>query len=723
MGATNMGKGYLNSKSCFSLNCCFSSNWCFNPILFKTPLTSKDGISSSMGLSDFFENADENFLSENGSVYDIQSSSNNPISRSNNHYPHGEINNRSGSSEPFPDLGIHMPSGGDSSYIGDTGNGASSFEKGGTCDESGEFNLPNPAKGNDLPLRGDSKDQKSTDGDPALGDSKNQKPKDNDSNRTHSADSDSAHSADSDSAHSADSNQTQPPLRGTPPHIAALWVQCEDCLGLNYKRFLKDRNNMCEHCPYHFKMNSPERIEFLIDPNTWDPIDEDMASPDPDPYESDSKEDHFSEDEDPIGFDLEKDTFSEDPSEWDSEEDTFSEDEDPIGFDLEEDTFSEDEDPIGFDLEKDTFSEDPSEWDSEEDTFSEDEDPIGFDLEEDTFSEDEDPIGFDLEKDTFSEDPSEWDSEEDTFSEDEDPIGFDLEEDTFSEDEDPIGFDLEKDTFSEDPSEWDSEEDTFSEDEDPIGFDLEEDTFSEDEDPIGFDLEKDTFSEDPSEWDSEEENFSKDPSEWDSEEEKGKSYEDRLDSYRRKTGLNEAVQTGVGQLNGIPAAFGIMEFEFMGGSMGSVVGEKIARLVEYATNQSLPLVIVCASGGARVQEGSLSLMQMAKISSALLDYDQSNNKLLYISILASPTTGGVTASFGTLADIIIAEPNSYIAFAGKRVIEETLKEPIPEGSQEAEPLFEKGILDLIIPRKLLKDVLTEFLKFHGLNPLNSNSIK
>nr|YP_009447124.1 acetyl-CoA carboxylase carboxyltransferase beta subunit [Adenocalymma peregrinum]ATY48401.1 acetyl-CoA carboxylase carboxyltransferase beta subunit [Adenocalymma peregrinum]AVM84182.1 acetyl-CoA carboxylase carboxyltransferase beta subunit [Adenocalymma pubescens] len=593
MGATNMGKGYLNSKSCFSLNCCFSSNWCFNPILFKTPLTSKDGISSSMGLSDFFENADENFLSENGSVYDIQSSSNNPISRSNNNYPHGEINNRSGSSEPFPDPGIHMPSGGDSNHIGDTGNGASSFEKGGTCDESGEFNLPNPAKGNDLPLRGDSKDQKSTDGDPALGDSKNQKPKDNDSDPTHSDDSDQTHLYGSDPAHSDDSNQTHLVLRATPPHIAALWVQCEDCLGLNYKRFLKYRNNMCEHCPYHFKMNSPERIEFLIDPNTWDPIDEDMASPDPDPYESDSKEDNFSED-----------TF-----EWYSE--------------------------------KDNFSKDPSEWDSEEDNFL------------------EDPFEWFSEEGNFSKDPSEWYSEEDN--------------------------------FSEERSEWDSEEDN--------------------------------FSEDPSEWDSEEGNFSKDPSEWDSEEEKGKSYEDRLDSYRRKTGLNEAVQTGVGQLNGIPAAFGIMEFEFMGGSMGSVVGEKIARLVEYATNQSLPLIIVCASGGARVQEGSLSLMQMAKISSALLDYDQSNNKLLYISILASPTTGGVTASFGTLADIVIAEPNSYIAFAGKRVIEELLKEPVPEGSQEAEPLFEKGILDLIIPRKLLKDVLTEFLKFHSLNPLNSNSIK
>nr|YP_009446868.1 acetyl-CoA carboxylase carboxyltransferase beta subunit [Adenocalymma cristicalyx]ATY48146.1 acetyl-CoA carboxylase carboxyltransferase beta subunit [Adenocalymma cristicalyx] len=586
-----MAKGYLSSKCYFSLNCCFSSNWCFNPILFKTRLTSKDGIRSSMGLSDFFEKTSENFLSDNGSVYDIQSSSNNPISRSNNNYPHGEINNRSESSKPFPDLGIHMPSGGDRSDIGDNGNGASFFEKGRTCDESGESDALNPAEGNDLPLREDSKDQKSTDGDPALGDSKDQKPKDNDwdgwddsddsddsdgwvdwdgwhhnglddSEETHPYDSDdsdqrksddsdqrksddsddsdqrkSDDSDDSDQSKSDDSHDSNPThvcRVGTPPHIAALWVQCEDCLGLNYRRWLKERNNLCEHCPYHFKMNSPERIKFLIDLETWDPIDEDMASPDPDPYESDSKEDN---------------------------------------------------------------------------------------------------------------------------------------------------------------------------------------------DRSESDLKENYFSEDRSESDSEEDNFLKDPSEWDLEEEKGKSYEDRLDSYRKKTGLNEAVQTGAGQLYGFPAAFGIMEFEFMGGSMGSVVGEKIARLVEYATNQSLPLVIVCASGGARMQEGSLSLMQMAKISSALLDYDESENKLLYTSILASPTTGGVTASFGTLADIVIAEPNSYIAFAGKRVIEETLKEPIPEGSQEAEPLFEKGILDLIIPRKLLKDVLIEFLKFHDFNPLNFNSIK
>nr|YP_010847137.1 acetyl-CoA carboxylase carboxyltransferase beta subunit [Fockea multiflora]WEV91436.1 acetyl-CoA carboxylase carboxyltransferase beta subunit [Fockea multiflora] len=223
---------------------------------------------------------------------------------------------------------------------------------------------------------------------------------------------------------------------------------------------------------------------------------------------------------------------------------------------------------------------------------------------------------------------------------------------------------------------------------------------------------------DPDTWHPmDEDMISLDPIEFHSEEE---SYKDRIDSYQTKTGLPEAVQTGIGQLNGIPVAVGVMDFEFMGGSMGSVVGEKITRLIEYATNQFLPLIIVCASGGARMQEGSVSLMQMAKISSALYDY-QSNKKLFYVSILASPTTGGVTASFGMLGDIIIAEPNAYIAFAGKRVIEQTLNKTVPEGSQETEYLFEKGLFDLIVPRNLLKSVLTELFKLHAFFPLTQNS--
>nr|YP_010131103.1 acetyl-CoA carboxylase carboxyltransferase beta subunit [Benincasa hispida]QPZ75750.1 acetyl-CoA carboxylase carboxyltransferase beta subunit [Benincasa hispida]QSQ72319.1 acetyl-CoA carboxylase subunit beta [Benincasa hispida]UXN84291.1 acetyl-CoA carboxylase carboxyltransferase beta subunit [Benincasa hispida] len=225
---------------------------------------------------------------------------------------------------------------------------------------------------------------------------------------------------------------------------------------------------------------------------------------------------------------------------------------------------------------------------------------------------------------------------------------------------------------------------------------------------------------DPGTWDPMDEDMvSLDPIEFHSEEE---PYKDRLDSYQRKTGLTEAIQTGTGKLNGIPVAIGVMDFQFMGGSMGSVVGEKITRLIEYATNQFLPLILVCASGGARMQEGSLSLMQMAKISSALYDY-QSNKKLFYVAILTSPTTGGVTASFGMLGDIIIAEPNAYIAFAGKRVIEQTLNKTVPEGSQAAEYLFHKGLFDLIVPRNPLKGVVSELFQLHAFVPSNQNSIK
>nr|YP_010862122.1 acetyl-CoA carboxylase carboxyltransferase beta subunit [Pinanga sylvestris]WGM78510.1 acetyl-CoA carboxylase carboxyltransferase beta subunit [Pinanga sylvestris] len=223
---------------------------------------------------------------------------------------------------------------------------------------------------------------------------------------------------------------------------------------------------------------------------------------------------------------------------------------------------------------------------------------------------------------------------------------------------------------------------------------------------------------DPGTWDPMDEDMvSMDPMKFHSE---GKPYRDYIDSYQRKTGLTEAVQTGIGQLNGIPIAIGVMDFKFMGGSMGSVVGEKITRLIEYATNRSIPVIIVCASGGARMQEGSLSLMQMAKISSASYNY-QSNKKLFYVSILTSPTTGGVTASFGMLGDVIVAEPNAHIAFAGKRVIEQTLNKTVPDGSQAAEYLFHKGLFDPIVPRNPLKGVLSELFQLHGFFPLNKNS--
>nr|YP_010428172.1 acetyl-CoA carboxylase beta subunit [Hydnora abyssinica]USN93587.1 acetyl-CoA carboxylase beta subunit [Hydnora abyssinica] len=189
------------------------------------------------------------------------------------------------------------------------------------------------------------------------------------------------------------------------------------------------------------------------------------------------------------------------------------------------------------------------------------------------------------------------------------------------------------------------------------------------------------------------------------------NYIDTLIYYSKLTTLTEAVQIGIGKLNEVLIAIGFMDFNFIGGSMGLVVGEKLTRLIEYATKKSLPLIIICASGGARMQEGSLSLMQMAKISSALYQY-QSKKDSLYISILTSPTTGGVTASFGMLGDIIITEPDAYLAFAGKRVIEKTLNIKVPEGFQKSEYLFKKGLCDLLLPRPLLKIILSELFLFH-----------
>nr|YP_010538050.1 acetyl-CoA carboxylase carboxyltransferase beta subunit [Hoya radicalis]UYC32063.1 acetyl-CoA carboxylase carboxyltransferase beta subunit [Hoya radicalis] len=370
-----------------------------------------------------------------------------------------------------------------------------------------------------------------------------------------------------------------------------LWVLCDNCYGLNYKRFLKEKMNICEHCEWHLKMNSSDRIDLLIDPDTWNPMDEDMVSLDPIEWDSSL-------------FDEEDEKDRLDSSSFDEEDKPYK---DPFGFDSS--SFDEED-------EKDRL--DSSSFD--EDEFEEEDEPY------------KDP--FDFDKDPFDFDSSSFDEED------------------------------KKDRFDSDESNEDeSNEDEFEEEDEP--------------------------------------------------------YKDRLDSYQTKTGLPEAVQTGIGELNGIPVAVGVMDFEFIGGSMGSVVGEKITRLIEYATNQFLPLIIVCASGGARMQEGSVSLMQMAKISSALYDY-QSNKKLFYVSILASPTTGGVTASFGMLGDIIIAEPNAYIAFAGKRVIEELLKITVPEGLQETENLFDKGAFDLIVPRNLLKSVLTELFKLHGFFPLTKN---
>ncbi len=188
-------------------------------------------------------------------------------------------------------------------------------------------------------------------------------------------------------------------------------------------------------------------------------------------------------------------------------------------------------------------------------------------------------------------------------------------------------------------------------------------------------------------------------------------YSERLTDAQNFTGLTDAIQTGLGKINGYTFVLGTMDFGFMGGSMGSVVGEKITRLIEYATEKDLPIVIVCASGGARMQEGIFSLMQMAKISGALNRYKKVTKKL-YIPILTYPTTGGVTASFAMLGDMIIAEPKALIGFAGRRVIEQTLQEQLPEGFQTSEYLLRHGLVDLIVPRLLLKQAISEVFKMY-----------
>ncbi|MBD2313916.1 acetyl-CoA carboxylase, carboxyltransferase subunit beta [Desertifilum sp. FACHB-1129] len=189
-----------------------------------------------------------------------------------------------------------------------------------------------------------------------------------------------------------------------------------------------------------------------------------------------------------------------------------------------------------------------------------------------------------------------------------------------------------------------------------------------------------------------------------------KQYSDRLREMQDKTQLVDAVQTGIGQLDSLPVALGVMDFRFMGGSMGSVVGEKLTRLIEYATQKRLPVIIVCASGGARMQEGMLSLMQMAKISGALERHRAA--RLLYIPILTHPTTGGVTASFAMLGDIIIAEPKATIGFAGRRVIEQTLREKLPDDFQTSEYLLSYGFVDAIVPRTQLKKTLAQLIRLH-----------
>jgi acetyl-CoA carboxylase carboxyl transferase subunit beta len=187
------------------------------------------------------------------------------------------------------------------------------------------------------------------------------------------------------------------------------------------------------------------------------------------------------------------------------------------------------------------------------------------------------------------------------------------------------------------------------------------------------------------------------------------SYADRLKDARRKTGLDDAVVNGVGNIGGRRVALAVMDFRFIGGSMGSVVGERVARTIEFAHAEELPLVIVSASGGARMFEGVYSLMQLAKTSVALSRYVEGSWP--YVSVLGDPTFGGVTASFATAADVIIAEPGARIGFAGSRVIEQTTKERLPEGFQTAEFQRDHGMVDRIVHRLALKGDLERLLGF------------
>lgn len=186
-----------------------------------------------------------------------------------------------------------------------------------------------------------------------------------------------------------------------------------------------------------------------------------------------------------------------------------------------------------------------------------------------------------------------------------------------------------------------------------------------------------------------------------------KTYRDRLKQAQAQTGMKDALMTGEGRIEDRPAIVCAMEFRFIGGSMGAVVGEKITRAVDRAIEGKLPLVVVSCSGGARMMEGAISLMQMAKISAGLARLDEAGQA--FISVLTDPTTGGVTASYAMLGDLNIAEPGALIGFAGPRVIEQTIRQKLPEGFQRAEFLLEHGMLDAIVPRKELKGYLARTL--------------
>jgi acetyl-CoA carboxylase carboxyl transferase subunit beta len=197
------------------------------------------------------------------------------------------------------------------------------------------------------------------------------------------------------------------------------------------------------------------------------------------------------------------------------------------------------------------------------------------------------------------------------------------------------------------------------------------------------------------------------------------SYKDKLTSNQRKTGLKDAVITGIGKIGEHRVALGVMDFSFLGGSMGAVVGEKLARLIEAGTQKSLPVIIISTSGGARMYEGMFSLMQMAKTCAALAYHARAG--LPYISVLTHPTTAGVMASYASVGDLIIAEPGAMIGFAGPRVIKDTTQAELPPGFQTAEFLLDRGLIDAIVPRKEMKQQLITYLDFMMANRMASQT--
>nr|YP_010026808.1 acetyl-CoA carboxylase subunit [Rhododendron simsii]QOQ86056.1 acetyl-CoA carboxylase subunit [Rhododendron simsii] len=448
-----------------------------------------------------------------------------------------------------------------------------------------------------------------------------------------------------------------------------LWVQCDVCYGLNYKPLFNSKMYICECCEYHVEMNSSDRIDLLIDPDTWVPMDEDMVSL--------VIEWDFEEKKEPFKLDL---------SEWEAElKKVYIELE--LRIQLKKEKEKADQDRLDLEEEEKISSEekektDQDRLDSEKQDllYSEEDDQTYLDLLD---LEEEEKISSE-EKEKTDQDLLDSEKDEQTYQ---DRLDLEEEEKISSEEKEKTYLDL----LDLEEEEKISSEEKKKTDQDLLDSEKDEQTYQD-----RLDLEEEEKI-------SSEEKEKTDQDRLDSEED-DQTYQERLNSNQSEIGLPEAIQTGIGELNGLPLALGVLDFQFIAGTMGSAVGEKITRLIEYATREFLPLIIVCASGGARIHEGSFSLMQMGKIACALYNY-QLDAKRFYISILASPTTGGVTASFGMLGKVVIAEPEATIAFAGKRVIEQTLNIEVPEGVQQTEFLFTQGAFDLILPRFYLKRIL------------------